>query len=65
MPFSFGPQWAGPPPGNFHTGLSLMEIVMSYQLYEYEKQAWLKRHPEATPAQIMRAFKAIARKLGI
>lgn len=37
----------------------------SYSLYEAEKAIWLRRHPTATPAQIMRAFKAIARRLGL
>lgn len=38
---------------------------MSYKLYEYEKALWLRRHPDATPSQIMRAYKAIARRLGL
>jgi len=45
----------------FFMGLSMA----AYQLYEYEKQAWLRRNPEATPAQIERAFMAIARRLGL
>jgi hypothetical protein len=40
-------------------------LMATYQLYEYEKQAWIRRHPDATPAQIERAFKAIARRLGL
>ena len=39
--------------------------MATYQQYEYEKQAWLRRHPDATPAQIDRAFQAIARRLGL
>ena len=40
-------------------------FMATYQQYEYEKQAWLRRHPDATPAQIDRAFQAIARRLGL
>lgn len=39
--------------------------MSSYAAYDYEKQAWLRDHPDATPAQIERAFKAIARRLGL
>lgn len=39
--------------------------MASYQLYEFEKAAWLRKHPEATTAQIDRAFRAIARRLGL
>lgn len=39
--------------------------MASYQLYEYEKQAWLRDHPNATSDQIDRAFQAIARRLGL
>lgn len=38
---------------------------MTYQLYEAEKSIWLRKHPDATPAQILRAFQAIARRLGL
>lgn len=38
---------------------------MSYQRYEAEKAAWLRAHPKATADQIERAFRAIARKLGL
>lgn len=38
---------------------------MTYALYEYEKALWIRRRPDATPAQIMRACKAIARRLGL
>ena len=46
-------------------GFFFGKSMATYQLYEYEKQAWLLRHPDATPAQITRAFQAIARKLGL
>jgi len=39
--------------------------MATYQQYEYEKQAWLRRHPDATASQIDRAFQAIARRLGL
>jgi hypothetical protein len=39
--------------------------MATYQLYEYEKQRWLSLHPDATEAQITRAFIAIAKKLGL
>ncbi len=39
--------------------------MATYQLYEYEKQRWLRNNPEATPSQIMRAYAAIARRLGL
>lgn len=38
---------------------------MSYARYEAEKQAWLRQHPGATAAQIERAARAIARRLGL
>lgn len=38
---------------------------MSWSQYEAAKAAWLRNHPKATPQQIERAFKAIARKLGV
>jgi len=39
--------------------------MATYQQYEYEKQAWLRRHPDATSAQIDQACQAIARGLGL
>ncbi len=38
---------------------------MSYSRYEAEKSAWLRAHPDATPAQIEQAFKRIAKALGV
>lgn len=38
---------------------------MSYHRYEIEKAAWLRAHPNATADQIERAFRNIARKLGL
>ena len=34
-------------------------------LYEGAKRAWLIAHPDASPEQIERAFKAIAERLGV
>lgn len=38
---------------------------MTWSQYEAAKAAWLRSHPNATPKQIERAMKAIARKLGV
>ena len=38
---------------------------MSYSQYDAHKAKWMASHPDATPAQIEAAMKAIARKLGI
>lgn len=38
---------------------------MSYSRYESEKSAWLRANPDATPEQIERAFKRIAKALGV
>lgn len=38
---------------------------MNWQRYEAEKAYWLRQHPNATPAQIERAARAIARRLGL
>ena len=38
---------------------------MSYHRYEAEKALWLRTHPNATPEQIERACRAIARRLGV
>lgn len=38
---------------------------MSYQRYEAAKAAWLRTHPNATADQIERAYRAIARRLGV
>lgn len=40
-------------------------LMATYQQYEYLKQAWLLRHPDATPDQIDRALQSIARRLGL
>lgn len=37
----------------------------THSRYEAEKAAWLRAHPRATPDQIERAFRAIARRLGV
>jgi len=39
--------------------------MATYALYEAEKAIWLRQNPQATPAQIMRAYQAIARRLGL
>lgn len=39
--------------------------MATYALYEAEKAIWLRDHPNATPAQVLRAFQAIARRLGL
>jgi hypothetical protein len=38
---------------------------MSYSLYESLKQEWIRKNPEATPAQYQKAMRAIARKAGV
>jgi hypothetical protein len=37
----------------------------TFQRYEQEKRAWVYTHPDASPEQLERAFKAIAKRLGI
>lgn len=36
-----------------------------YIEYELRKSAWLREHPDTTPEEITRAFRAIADDLGI
>lgn len=38
---------------------------MSYSLYESLKQQWIRKNPNATPAQYQKAMLAIARKAGV
>jgi hypothetical protein len=38
---------------------------MSYSLYESLKQEWIRKNPEATPAQYQKAMRAISRKAGV
>jgi hypothetical protein len=38
---------------------------MNYSQYEFYKQEWIAKHPNATPLQYQKAMQEIARKLGI
>jgi len=37
----------------------------NYYRYENLKREWLKNHPSATPKQIQKAMRSIARKCGV
>jgi hypothetical protein len=39
--------------------------MSKFDRYEFEKQAWIYLHPDATPSEIEQACRDIAKRLGV
>lgn len=59
------PQWLNPPRPQAKGRIRRHEFMGGMLDYEYEKQRWIDRHPEATCAEYQRAMQAISKYCGV